>query len=699
MPTNLLLGKTIRIGSRASALARRQAQEVLDLLAAKKVRFKYEFSWYQTSGDLDKQTPLMLNPAGDFFTDTIDVDLLKKKIDLAIHSAKDLPQPLPTGLSIFALTPCLDETDSFVGHKRISQLPPGSRVGASSLNRKEALLQLNPKIQPVDIRGTIAERLALIDKGKLDGLIVASCALQRLGWENRITEIMPWETTPLQGQLAIVGREDGRLLRSEMARVDVRRSYGRVTLVGAGPGDPQLITLKGVEALKKANCVFYDYLIDKALLKHAPQAEKIYVGKRKGSESLPQNELSRMLRHKAVQGRQVVRLKGGDPLIFGRGADEIAYLKAYHIEVNVIPGVTSATGIPSGLGIPLTARGFSSSVAFVSGHAKEESASRTQPIKIPKADTLVFLMGLTKLPLIVHSLQKQGWSKDTPCLVVSKGTTKAQKLAAGALKDIENLVNAAGLEPPALIVVGQTVRFFRAGLTKDSQPGNHSGTHSPDHHILYLGTHPEKYRSLGRILHFPMIEIRGIKFTRKFRQTIFKDLDDCDLVILTSPHAVQYFFAFLKSHEYPVARLQQIDFVVVGYETKAALRQEGIEPKLVAEKETSEGLFAELDRGYNLQGKRILLPRSALPNPFLKEHLRQKGARVHEFAIYRNIKTKRKNLPRARIDSVFFSSPSTVRNFLEDFKAIPDQWQILSKGTTTQRALLEAGYESEIVVG
>ena len=218
--------------------------------------------------------------------------------------------------------------------------------------------------------------------------------------------------------------------------MNIRKKYGTVTLAGAGPGDPELISVKAIKCLQQCDAVFYDFLIDTALLRYAKKAKKIYVGKRKGVNVLSQAELSKMLRDQAIKGKNIVRLKGGDPLIFGRGADEIEYLRSYHINVEVIPGISSATGIPAALGIPLTARGISSSVAFISGHAEDEKAHAPKPVEIPKTDTIVFLMGLTKLPVIVRSLRDAGWKETTPIIVISKGTYRDEKIASGTITTI-----------------------------------------------------------------------------------------------------------------------------------------------------------------------------------------------------------------------------------------------------------------------
>ncbi|MCC6759523.1 MAG: uroporphyrinogen-III C-methyltransferase [Candidatus Omnitrophica bacterium] len=676
--------KTIlKIGSRSSPLAQAQVREVLALLAKKGKKPAFEALTFSTKGDDDKKTSLLAGAADDFFTDTLDRALLEHHIDIAVHSAKDLPKHLRSGLKIFALTPALDDSDALVARTTYTKLPNGSRIGTSSLLRKQQILALNPTFEIVDIRGTIQERLKLLKDGKVDAVIVATCALKRLGLEKEIKEVFPWEGTPLQGQLAVVGRTKDTVREKLFSVLDVRRKYGKVTLVGAGPGDPGLITVKGVEALKKADCVFYDYLVHKMLLDHAPQAEKVDAGKRKGCATMSQIELSRALKNKALAGKNVVRLKGGDPLIFGRGADEITYLRSYHIDVEVIPGVTSATGIPSAVGLPLTARGVSSSVAFLSAHGEGERNHNTALINIPDAETLVFLMGLTKIENIVDAVLKKGWAKETPVAVISKGTWVDQDTVIGTLKDIVHKVRAKQLTPPALIIIGKTVDLY-AETQKSLQT------------ILYCGTYPEKYKSLGRVIHFPMISIGTAKVVKP--ADVVADLKKADTILLTSRCGVKYFFEFLASRKFAFEQLRGKDFIVIGAATEQQLAKYGFSPRLVAGEESSEGLFKLMKRSLKLKGRRIIFPRSSLSNPYLEQHLTKAGAKVREVIVYETTKPAKRELPSGQIDQAIFTSPSTVRNFLEDYGAIPKGWAIFAKGKPTQRALVSAGYKSEILV-
>lgn len=663
----------LKIGSRQSPLAQVQVREVISLLSEP---VTYELCTFQTRGDKDKTTSLTDLPADDFFTDVLDQALIDGRIDIAIHSAKDLPKKLPEQLRIFALTQSLDDTDAWVGKFTLNELKPGTRIGTSSLLRQSQIRQLYPQATCVDIRGTINERLQLLEQGTVDGLVIASCALKRLGLTHLIKDIFPWEATALQGQLAVVGRREDLDAMRLFQSLDVRLRYGKVSLVGAGPGDPGLITLKGKSILSKADCVFYDYLVNPLLLNHAPCAEHIYAGKRKGDHVLSQDELNKRLRVKAMAGKNVVRLKGGDPLIFGRGADEINYLSSYHITVDVIPGVSSATGIPSLLGVPLTARGVAQSVAFVSAHEEDENIKGVQPVTFPKADTLVFLMGLTKLPFILKSLRLNGFSDDTPILIVSKGTCVDQRIVKGTLKTIESLVAKAKISPPALIIAGQVVEFYKQ---------QHKATY------LHCGLNPELYSHLGVIIPWPMIDISAIDYSAKQLKQLAEDFDACDMIVLTSPNAVKFFVPMIVKIK-TLKEVQAKIITVIGKHTLGLLEEYGIKAQIIASYETAQGLFDTLHKVTNLKGRIILFPRSELPNPFLKEALIKEGAKVLEHAVYHNKKPSYRPLPDVPVDGIIFTSPSTVTHFIADYKVIPKDWRILVKGPVTAAAVTQAGY-------
>ena len=236
---------------------------------------------------------------------------------------------------------------------------------------------------------------------------------------------------------------------------------GTVYLVGAGPGAPELITVRGLEILRKADVVVYDRLVSPALLEEAPEtAERIFVGKASGHHSLPQPEINALLIEHARRGRNVVRLKGGDPFVFGRGGEEAQALTEARIPFVIVPGVSSAIAVPESVGIPVTHRGVSSSFAVITGHEACKERSSVDWAQLATAvDTLVVLMGLTNLPRIAAELVRHGRPSATPVAVISSGTTETERIVTGTLDDIA--AKAAALAPPVVIIVGEVVRFAK----------------------------------------------------------------------------------------------------------------------------------------------------------------------------------------------------------------------------------------------
>ncbi len=235
---------------------------------------------------------------------------------------------------------------------------------------------------------------------------------------------------------------------------------GKVYLVGAGPGDAGLITVKGLAVLKAADAILYDHLVNEALLEEArSDAELIYVGKSSGDHRYRQGEINRLLKERCAAGKIVVRLKGGDPFVFGRGGEEALELAESGLAFEVVPGVSSALAVPAYAGIPLTQRGFSSSVAFITGHEEPDKAEEAVDWGrlAASVDTLVILMGLSRLESIVGRLLAAGKDAATPAAVISRGTMSAQLTVAGTLGDIVGRVGELRLEPPAIIVVGEVV--------------------------------------------------------------------------------------------------------------------------------------------------------------------------------------------------------------------------------------------------
>ncbi|MBC7131343.1 uroporphyrinogen-III C-methyltransferase, partial [Candidatus Bathyarchaeota archaeon] len=233
--------------------------------------------------------------------------------------------------------------------------------------------------------------------------------------------------------------------------------YGKVYIVGAGPGDPKLLTLKALEVLQEADVIFYDRLVNPEILKFAkPEADKIYVGKTRGKHSVPQNKINELMVKAALDGKTVVRLKGGDPFLFGRGGEEAETLAEKGIAYEVVPGVTSAIAAPAYAGIPLTHRDYASSLAIVTGSQAEDAGKPIRWEKLAKAvDTIVILMGLKPLGEIAESLMKSGLSPEMPAAVIEWGTLERQRVVIGKLSNIADEVKAKGIEPPSVIVIGK----------------------------------------------------------------------------------------------------------------------------------------------------------------------------------------------------------------------------------------------------
>jgi uroporphyrinogen-III synthase len=287
-------------------------------------------------------------------------------------------------------------------------------------------------------------------------------------------------------------------------------------------------------------------------------------------------------------------------------------------------------------------------------------------------------MALSKISEVLAALRRQKWPKETPVLIVSKGTRHDEKILKGTLETIEGLIKKEKPEPPALMIVGKTVDFYR--------PLKEMKT------ILFVGTRPDKYRSLGRLIHMPMIRIQPVTFSKVAKKYFLNELTASDLILVTSEYTVESLCKLFKPSE-----LKSKTFAAIGSHTAQALLDYDVHPHMIASEETSEGLFKDLQNKFDLKNKFIVFPRSALPNPFLKKALTKAGARVKEVTVYKNLKPAKRRLPKESIDAIIFTSPSTAVNFLKDYGKIPPSWEILCKGPVSQKALLKFGYKAKII--
>ena len=625
------MGRKIRIISRQSRLALLQVEELVKEAGIT----DYELIKTTAYGDRHKEVSLMDEGlAQDFFTRELDEALLEGRADIAVHSAKDLPNPLPDGIELLALTEGKDPSDSLVARDglTLATLPEGSKVGTSSAQRKEELLRVRPDLVVVPIRGTIEERIAQVDDGSVDALIVATCALDRLGLSHRATERLPFKTHPLQGKLAVTGRH-----------------YGKVWLVGYGPGDPELITVKGQRLLKEADVVFYDDLSFVPVPVKVPVQKYIYVGKRSGRHSHSQEEINELMYQAATEGKTVVRLKGGDPMVFAHGREEIDYLQSRFVKVEVVPGISSGIALASLTQIPLTHRGLARSAAFVLGHAKD--------IQTPTADTLIYYMGGAKVSEIAHSLIASGRSAETPVALVTNVSLPNQRTVFTSLGEMKWAVFKA---TPVLIVVGEVV-------------------------ALEAKTYKSRVYDTSSTSETPLIKIEHLPFI--FNSNM--DILEFDYIVFTSRHGVKHFFEEYNNYQLSIINCQLPKIISVGSVTTAALRERGIEPFFESPTQSARGIihfFRDKPRG-----SRILLARSDKGLKALTDGLRQHE--VTDLPVYSNRPDKQAvKQDLTQYDKILFSSPSGVEAFrdlygITEDKELQFDGLIIAKGETTYEAI------------
>ncbi len=451
-----------------------------------------------------------------------------------------------------------------------------------------------------------------------------------------------------------------------------KQRNGKVYLVGAGPGDPGLITLRGKYLLEQAEVVVYDYLANKRFLNHAPEsAELIYVGKKgHGLHAYTQEGINRLLVERAKQGKTIVRLKGGDPFIFGRGGEEIEELVSENIDFEVVPGVTSATAAATYAGIPITHRDYTASVAFVTGH--EDPTKKRSNIYWEKlatgAGTIVIFMGIKTLPNITKKLMAHGRDPETPVAVVRWASTPQQHSVEGTLTTITDVVQQADIKPPALVIIGDVVKLRSTIDWFEKRPlfGKR---------MVVTRTRQQASDLVSRLeengadcLEYSTIHIEPVDDYQPLDAAIER-IDDYQWLLFTSLNAITYFFKRLYEQGRDSRHLAALKIAAVGKATAEELLKYGLHADLIPEKFTGQGLAEALLQS-PLEGSKILLPRALRASELLPETLTDAGAEVTIVPVYQNIppqgrkKELREQLKSGAIDLVTFTSSSTVTNFL-----------------------------------
>ena len=477
---------------------------------------------------------------------------------------------------------------------------------------------------------------------------------------------------------------------------------GIVYIVGAGPGDRKLITLKGVECLQRADVVIYDLLLNDALLEHCPtHTEKIKAPDPR-VRATRQTELNQLLVEHAKAGKIVVRLKGGDPYIFGRGGEEAMALTEAGIPFEIVPGVTSAIAASAYAGIPVTHRDYASSVAFVTGHSaalRPDSNINWEQLATA-VDTLVIYMGVAHLRQIVERLIAHGRDPQTLVSLVRVGTTPQQQVVQGTLDDIVLKVEAVQLESPALIVVGEVNQLRDQLRWFDTKP-----LFGKRVLVTRARAQASEFADLleangAEVIQFPTIKIQPIE------NVDIPSLDKYDWVIFTSVNAVEIFYERLRANGKDVRMFGGTKICAVGPKTVEALNGIGIQPDFVPTHSRGSAIAAEME---NVSGKKILLPRAKIATADLPNGLREKGAVVDDISLYDTLKVTSKDhktieadLLKGKIDLVTFTSSSTVTNFLEMFPAHKPETlladvQVAVIGPETQKTAIEHGIQVDVV--
>lgn len=437
-----------------------------------------------------------------------------------------------------------------------------------------------------------------------------------------------------------------------------------VYLIGAGPGDAGLLTIKAREILEVAEVVIFDRLADEKILNYAPAtAEKIYVGKAAGQHTLRQEEINRLLVEKSRTKKIVVRLKGGDPFVFGRGGEEALILRENQIDFEIIPGVTSAIAVPAYAGIPVTQRGVATSFAVVTGHedpAKTESAINWQKLSTA-ADTLIFLMGIANLPQITAKLIENGRAQTTPAAIIRNGTKFSQQVLVSTLENISAEVQKNNITPPAIFVVGEVVnlrenlKWFDTKILFGKK-------------ILVTRTRTQaskltaQLENLGaEVIEFPTIKITAPTDNFKSLDAAISKIKIFDWIIFTSANGVEKFFERLKSFKLDARALSNAKIAVIGSATAEKLSNFGIAADLIPAEFRAESLVDTLKN--SVSGKNILIARAEIAREILPAELEKFGANVTIAAAYKTVSAA-ENFSFGEVDLVTFTSSSTVENFV-----------------------------------
>ncbi len=459
---------------------------------------------------------------------------------------------------------------------------------------------------------------------------------------------------------ALVGSRLKNIPDEDIQRLDIRNSWGEVFITGFGPGDALLMTKMAEYHLLHSDVIFYDDLVNEDYLKRL-SIPLIYVGKRKGKHKFDQQKINALMLEEARKGKSVVRIKGGDPLLFGRGAEEYHYLQENFVKAEIIPGISSAFAAASSAVIPLTERSLSSSVTFLSGHDLNK-------LKIPKSETLVFYMGASNQSEIAKRLLDEGWHPDTPVAIVHCVSKEGQKEYRATILELSK--KGSGLPSPSIIIVGKTAKKYSKNASK----------------WMYTGLNVNDWERGEDIVHTPMVRYESLGVNMEIKDTLGK-LRSFDRIIFKSRYSVEFFMEALFELGLDVRALADVELSSIGKRTSAVLRKYGLLVKPFSKDQLTNS-FLTVCKQMDIQGENILIPGSDNVSSLLEEGLRELNNKVTHLVLYKNVKNDaivKQNLELFK--GVIFTSPVTVSAFLDTYGRIPEHLVIESIGTRTRQAL------------
>jgi len=657
------------IVSRESALAMAQVHEAMDhLRSVFPEPIDVEIKPCTTPGDRDLITSLS-DPslAQDYFTRDLDVSILEGKADLAIHSAKDLPNPLPNGLELVALLPARDIRDALVIREGLT-IEQVRIIGSSSPRRNAELERMNASWTLKPIRGTVPSRLKQMDQGDFDAVVIAACALERLQLTSRIHSMFPWDPTPNQGRLALVIRKDDVELKNHLRKLDVRESAGLVVLLGC-PSDPTLIPQRAVQYLKHADVVIHDRLIPDEVLAMIKN-KSVSVGKTGGQPSTPQYEIHRQMLLFAEQGKLVVRLHGGDPGIYGRLSEELEFLTAWQLRVDIIPSVTAAQVAAAHAGAPLTHRGEGHRLTLISGNPP--AGTPIPSIPGPEIGNLAVYMGVGEAASLQKRFEVAGWTPQASVIVGERLGLSDERIQFITLDKLAQT----DIHSPAVFIVG--------------------ANHYPIHHrMLFTGTEPENFLKHGPILHWPMIELKAVELNVRV-EALKKILPDVKGVIFPSRYSVRCVTEALMQWD-DIRLLHDKRLLAVGPSTQEELALVGLRADAAASNLGGiETLVKELRPAD--QGRYLYPCSNESPKVERTNRLLEFGIELVPVEFYANHPVAKRPLPRLEFTRVLFTSSSTVQTYFEIYpEELRSNREWIAVGPSTLKALNHRGLQGRLL--